>query len=115
KLSVTLGLRAEVPRFVNKLTANANVDALELLDPDGNKKHYTSGEWPQQRIMLSPRVGFRYDAAGDRSLIVRGGAGIFAGRVPFVWLTNMPTNTGMLQNQIEPGSYGVSAPWINDI
>ncbi len=115
KLSLTIGVRAEVPMFLNKLAANTNVDALNLLDPDGNVKNYRTGEWPQQRIVLSPRVGFRYDAAGDRSLIVRGGAGIFAGRVPFVWLTNMPTNTGMIQNQIEPGSYGASAAWINDI
>lgn len=115
KLSLTFGLRAEVPMFVNDLVANTNVDALNLLDPDGNVKNYRSGEWPQQRVMLSPRVGFRYDAIGDRSLIVRGGAGIFAGRVPFVWLTNMPTNTGMIQNQIEPGSYGASSAWINDI
>ncbi len=115
KLSLTFGLRAEVPMFLNKLAANTNVDALNLLDPDGNSRQYRTGEWPKERIMLSPRVGFRYDAVGDRSLIVRGGAGIFAGRVPFVWLTNMPTNTGMIQNQIEPGSYGEVAGWINDI
>jgi len=115
KLSLTLGLRAELPMYVNKLTANPNVDALELLDPNGNAKHYESGEWPHRRVMISPRVGFRYDAFGDRSTIVRGGVGIFAGRVPFVWLTNMPTNTGMLQNQIEPGSYAASADWIKDI
>ncbi len=114
-LSLTFGLRAEVPMFLNKLVANTNVDALDLLDPYGNVRSYRTGEWPKQRIMLSPRVGFRYDVMGDRSLIIRGGAGIFAGRVPFVWLTNMPANTGMIQNQIEPGSYGEVAGWINDI
>lgn len=115
KLSLTLGLRAEIPMFVNDLVANQNVDALELLGTNGAVRQYRTGEWPQTRVMLSPRVGFRYDVLGDRSLLLRGGGGIFAGRVPFVWLTNMPTNTGMIQNQIEPGGYGEVAGWINDI
>ncbi len=34
---------------------------------------------------------------GDKSLILRGGTGVFTGRIPFVWLTNMPTNSGMYQ------------------
>ena len=38
---------------------------------------------------------------GDRSFQVRGGTGIFTGRIPFVWFTNMPTNSGMLQNTVE--------------
>jgi hypothetical protein len=115
KLELTAGLRAEIPMFTNSLTANNSVDNLTLLSPDGSETRYRSGEWPKTRMMLSPRVGFRYDAMGDKSLIVRGGTGIFAGRVPFVWLTNMPSNTGVIQNQIEPGDYGQVAAWINDI
>ncbi|MBN8790131.1 MAG: TonB-dependent receptor [Terrimonas sp.] len=112
--SLTLGLRAEVPWFIDKLPVNAAVDALELQDVNGNPKYYTS-KWPKTRLMLSPRVGFRWDIEGDRSLILRGGTGIFSGRVPFVWLTNMPSNLGVIQNTIEPGSYGASAGWIGDI
>src|SRR5690606_18755163 len=52
---------------------------------------------------------------GDRSLILRGGTGAFSGRVPFVWLTNMPTNAGVLQNTIEPGSYDEVAGWIGNV
>jgi hypothetical protein len=65
--------------------------------------------------MVSPRVGFNYDVKEDRSFIIRGGMGIFSGRVPFVWLTNMPTGAGVLQNTVEPGSYAESAPWIGNI
>lgn len=115
KLELTAGLRAELPMYTNDLVTNPNADALSLQYPDGSATNYKSGEWPKSRVMLSPRLGFRYDAMGDKSLIVRGGTGIFAGRVPFVWLTNMPTNTGMIQNQIEPGSYAQVAPWINEI
>jgi len=115
KFNFTLGLRAELPLYLNDLTANPSIDALELLDVNGNPTHYSSGEWPKSKVMLSPRFGFNYDVMGDRSLIIRGGTGIFTGRVPFVWLTNMPTNAGVLQNTIEPGSYAAVAPWIGQI
>ena len=45
--------------------------------------------------MVSPRLGFRWDIAGDKRYILRGGAGIFTGRIPFVWLSNNFTNTGV--------------------
>ena len=115
RFNFTVGLRAELPMYMNDLTANPSIDNLELLDVNGNAKTYSSGEWPKSKVMLSPRFGFNYDVKGDRSLIIRGGTGIFTGRVPFVWLTNMPTNAGVLQNTIEPGSYAAVAPWINQV
>lgn len=115
RFTVMAGIRAEMPWFVNKLTPNPSVENLILLDKDGSERTYTTGAWPKKRVMLSPRVGFRWDVYGNKSLVVRGGTGIFAGRVPFVWLTNMPSNSGVIQNTIEPGSYAASAPWINDI
>lgn len=113
--NVTVGLRAELPIYMNELTPNPSIDNLEFLDVNGNPKKYKSGSWPKSQVMLSPRLGFNYDVFGDRSLTVRGGTGIFSGRVPFVWLTNMPTNAGVLQNTIEPGNYGQVAGWINNI
>ena len=115
KFNFTIGLRAELPLYLNDLTPNPSIDALTLLDAKGNPKNYSSGEWPNSKVMLSPRLGFNYDVAGDRSLIIRGGSGIFTGRVPFVWLTNMPTGAGVLQNTIEPNGYASVAPWIGQI
>ncbi|MCI0922075.1 TonB-dependent receptor [Sphingobacterium rhinopitheci] len=115
RFNLTFGLRAELPIYMNKLTANTSIDNLEFLNVNGDPTHYSSGSWPKSRIMLSPRVGFNYDVYGDRSLTLRGGTGVFTGRVPFVWLTNMPTNAGVLQNTIEPGSYDDVAPWIGQI
>ena len=37
------------------------------------------------RVAISPRLGFNYDIKGDQSIIIRGGTGIFTGRVPFAW------------------------------
>lgn len=115
QFQLTLGLRAELPIYLNSLTANPSIDAIELLDVNGNPTTYNSGLWPKSKILISPRVGFNYDVLGDRSLIVRGGSGFFSGRVPFVWLTNMPTNAGVLQNTVEPGSYDEVEPWIQQI
>ncbi len=115
KFNVTVGLRAELPNYMNDLTANPSIDALTLLDKNGNPKNYSSGSWPKSRVQLSPRLGFNYDVMGDRTLTLRGGTGIFTGRIPFVWLTNMPTASGVLQNTIEPGSYAEVAGWIGNI
>lgn len=115
KFNFTIGLRAELPNYLNDLTANPSIDALTLLDKNGNTKNYSSGEWPKSRVTLSPRLGFNYDVMGDRSLTLRGGTGIFSGRVPFVWLTNMPTNAGVLQNTVEPGDYKSIAGWIGNV
>lgn len=115
KFNVTVGIRAELPFYLNDLTANPSIDALELLDVNGNPKNYSSGSWPKSKVMLSPRLGFNYDVFGNRDLIIRGGTGIFTGRVPFVWLTNMPTNAGVLQNTIEPNGYNAVSSWIGNI
>ncbi len=112
--NLTLGLRAEVPWFIDKLPVNEAVNNLTLLDINGSPKNYQSA-WPKTRLMLSPRIGFRWDVEGDKSLVLRGGSGIFSGRVPFVWLTNMPSNLGVIQNTIEPGGYAASEGWIGDI
>ncbi len=115
QLELTVGLRAELPLYLNDLMPNPSIDALQLYDTDGNIRTYSTGLWPKSRVMLSPRVGVRYDVFGDRSLLIRGGTGIFSGRVPFVWLSNMPSNSGVLQNTVEPGSYADVAGWIGGI
>lgn len=99
KLKITLGLRAERPVYTEKALENPAITALAFPDKNGNITHY-NGQWPTARINLSPRVGARWDVHGDKSLIIRGSTGIFNGLAPFVWLTNMPTNSGMYQNSV---------------
>ncbi len=43
-----------------------------------------TGKLPS-RVTVSPRLGFTYDVKGNQKFIIRGGSGIFTGRVPFAW------------------------------
>lgn len=72
--------------------------AIYNLDFGGRK--IDTGVWPKSNVQISPRVGFIWDVFGDKSLKLRGGSGLFAGRLPLVFFTNMPTNSGMIQNLI---------------
>lgn len=97
KLKVTAGLRIDKPIYIEKALENPAITALTFPDQNGNPTHYNTSQWPESRWLVSPRVGFRWDAFGDKSLIVRGGTGVFTGKIPFVFLTNIPTNSGMYQ------------------
>jgi len=109
-LKVTMGLRIDKPIYTEDPKENPAVSALTLADIDGVATKYTTGSWPKSTMLFSPRVGFRWDIEGDKSLIVRGGTGIYTGRIPFVYLTNVPSNSGMYQfgTLITPTTPGVS-------
>lgn len=96
-LKLTVGLRGDVPIYTEDPLENPTVSDLEFFDNSGELTNYSTANWPKSKFLLSPRVGARWDVLGDQSLIIRGGTGIFTGRIPFVYLTNMPTNSGMYQ------------------
>ena len=97
KLKLTYGLRVDGLFFNNNdLMTNA-----AILNLDYNGRHIDTGKWPKNSITFSPRLGFTYDVFGDKSLKVRGGTGLFSGRLPLVFFTNMPTNGGLVQYQAQ--------------
>ena len=97
KFKLTYGIRLDGLFFNNKdLMTNK---AIYDLDYDG--RHIDTGKWPKTSFTVSPRVGFTYDVFGDKSLKVRGGTGLFSGRLPLVFFTNMPTNGGLVQYQAQ--------------
>ena len=114
KLTVTAGLRIESPIYLDDMVPNTAIDELEFATPDGGTTSYKT-QWPNTKLNFSPRVGFTYDVKGDGSLKLRGGTGLFYGRMPFVWLTNMPTGSGVISNNVEPSSYAEVAGWIGNI
>jgi hypothetical protein len=97
RFKLSYGLRLD-PLFFNNNDLITN-QAIKDLDYSG--RSIDTGEWPSTNIIFSPRVGFVWDASGDKSLKVRGGTGIFSGNLPLVFFTNMPTNGGMVQYQAQ--------------
>ncbi len=105
KFKLTYGLRIDGLFFNNSdLMTNKAILDLNYYDNDGNVRHIDTGKWPNSSITFSPRVGFVYDILGDKSLKLRGGTGLFSGRLPLVFFTNMPTNGGMVQYQAQLNS-----------
>ena len=90
---LTYGLRLDGLFFNNSdlMTNKA------IYDLDYNGEHIDTGTWPSSKLTVSPRLGFTWDVFGDKSLKVRGGTGLFSGRLPLVFFTNMPTNSNMVQ------------------
>lgn len=102
-LKLTGGIRFDNIVFNNNdLMENKAITAL-----DYGGRHVETGAWPKSNLQVSPRIGFTWDVFGDRSLKVRGGTGLFAGRLPLVFFTNMPTNSGMaMGSSIASTKYG---------
>jgi hypothetical protein len=104
-LKVTGGLRIDIPMYFSGAVDNPALKNYSFRD--GETVDLSS--WPDTKILWSPRLGFAYDVFSDKSLKVRGGTGIFTGRIPFVWFTNQPTNSGMLQYQLVINQSGGAA------
>jgi hypothetical protein len=93
--TLTYGVRGDFLAYEDNIMSNNAISELDF----GGKKIDT-GKWPDAKLQISPRVGFTWDVKGDQKMKLRGGTGLFAGRLPLVFFTNMPTNSGMVQ-----GSY----------
>ena len=105
---LTYGLRLDGLFFDNQdLMRNQAIYDLEYV-VDGKKRHIDTGKWPSAAVTVSPRVGFSWDIFGDNSLKFRGGTGLFSGRLPLVFFTNMPTNSGMVQYQAKLNATGAN-------
>ena len=93
RVKLTYGLRFDGLFFNNEdLMTNKAIYAF-----DYNGRHIDTGTWPDSYFTISPRIGFTWDVMGDKTLKVRGGSGLFSGRLPLVFFTNMPTNSNMVQ------------------
>jgi len=97
KFKITYGIRADKPIYLEDPEENPQVSALQLPDKNGNITSYSTGKWPKTGFLFSPRAGFSWNISDDKSAVLRGGAGVFTGKTPYVYITNMPTNSGMYQ------------------
>ena len=101
---LTYGVRLDGLFFNNSdLLTNNAIYNLKYYPKANNyeETHIDTGKWPTAKVTFSPRVGFTWDVFGNKSLKVRGGTGLFSGRLPLVFFTNMPTNGGLVQYQAQ--------------
>lgn len=115
-LRLTLGLRADIPTVPTDIQENTNLAALTNFR-EGQR--FNTSQFQKTSLLFSPRIGFNWDVKDDRVTQVRGGVGVFTGRVPFVWVSNQASNNGVLfgSEQINnPPATGVNArPFSPDI
>ncbi len=87
-LTLTYGLRVDIPFFPDKPSRNLFTEAAYGFRTD---------EVPDGEQLWQPRFGFNWDIKGDGQQQLRGGTGIFAGRAPYVWISNNYARTGIEQ------------------
>ncbi len=85
--SITGGLRADVPQFLDSPKQNDTVTA-HAADIRTDWK-------PKTQVLWSPRLGFNWDVGGTQTTQIRGNIGVFTGQVPYILVGNAYGNTGL--------------------
>ena len=87
-LEFTYGLRLDIPVMFDTPRVNDTFNTSEI----AVKNNSYTGDIPRAQILFSPRVGVMWHNDFVRLFA---NAGIYTGRVPFVWLSNCYQNTGL--------------------
>jgi hypothetical protein len=112
-LKLTFGLRADATSFPVSDEAKYNNQYVPALTfRDGVK--LATNKFPETTVLWSPRFGFNWDVKDDKQTQIRGGLGIFSGRVPYVWLSNQLSNNGVLFGS-ELLSKPTTRPFTNNV
>ena len=98
RLNLTFGVRVDFPLYLTDPVDNPFSRSLSALDANGQPETVDQSKLPGARPLFSPRLGFNWNVAGERRTQLRGGTGIFTGRVPFVWIGNVISNPGANPN-----------------
>jgi hypothetical protein len=85
-LKLTYGIRADNPIFPKNPLYNDTLYKYFGLN---------TSKVPSGKVLISPRIGFNYDVFDDKTTQIRGGLGVFTGKVPYVWISNQYGNTGV--------------------
>ncbi|MEO0725968.1 MAG: carboxypeptidase regulatory-like domain-containing protein [Bacteroidota bacterium] len=95
RLTITAGLRLDAPTLLDDpaIAPGFNDETLTLLQDQYEIGGVQGGVMPETQLLFSPRLGFEYRAR--KGTIFRGGAGIFTGRIPFIWPAGAFSNNGL--------------------
>ena len=94
---LTYGIRFDKPLYFDTAekaqevidNACCNVPSIPYVNPNtGETVTIDNTQMPSNKVLLSPRFGFNYNHKGEDKLQLRGGSGVFTGRLPFVWIGN---------------------------
>jgi outer membrane receptor protein involved in Fe transport len=99
RIMLSFGLRADISNF---LTDNSYALAIDTA--------YGRHETPTSAVQFSPRFGFNWDVTGDHVNQLRGGAGLFVGTPPYVWLENAYVNNGQIITFLNCNTGGSTDP-----
>ncbi|MFL0120306.1 carboxypeptidase regulatory-like domain-containing protein [Tenacibaculum maritimum] len=119
---VTYGIRFDKPMFFNtselaqKFIDTENTESynptIEYFDPaTGNSTYFDSTKMPSNNWLISPRVGFNWDIKGDNTAQLRGGTGLFTGRLPFVWIGNQVGGVDQFFYQVVDSDFKFPQVW----
>ncbi|MBT7242641.1 MAG: TonB-dependent receptor [Flavobacteriaceae bacterium] len=94
---LTYGIRFDKPLYFDTAekaqevidNACCNVPSIPYVNPNtGETVTIDNTQMPSNKVLFSPRFGFNYNHKGEDKLQLRGGSGVFTGRLPFVWIGN---------------------------
>lgn len=123
KFTVTIGLRADIPLYFDTPTKiQENIDrvgaydpSIEYYDENNNPIIFDHTKLPKNTPLISPRIGFNYDINGDQTMQLRGGSGLFSGRLPFVWIGNHVANPAFFFYNITHPDFKFPQVWRTNI
>jgi hypothetical protein len=113
KFKITPGIRVDYSFTGNQpgvdAALNSTVANSQYIPPTYTNTPFSQLEnkW-LGKATVSPRIGFNYDVNGNGKVIVRGGTGIFVGRMPFAWMGYGYTLNGNTYGNIDWNSIGAT-------
>jgi hypothetical protein len=122
KLTLTLGVRLDKPMYFDtktkieeNLKRNTGVyfPDVTYYNEAGNAVKFDHTVLPKTTPLVNPRLGFNYNANNDFQ--VRGGSGLFSGRMPFVWIGNQVANPAFFFYCVTSPDFKFPQVWRNNL
>ncbi|MFV0247389.1 MAG: carboxypeptidase regulatory-like domain-containing protein [Tenacibaculum sp.] len=120
----SFGLRFDKPLFFDtREKVQENIDRKGTYQPDNiyfdpvknQPTTLNSLRLPNKKWLLSPRLGFNWSIRGQKRLQIRGGTGVFTGRLPFVWLGNQVQGVDFFFYQTVDQNFKFPQVWKSSI